>query len=162
ALEIEKNVEEFCKIAQSINKEKNNYHFVVIGKGSLFHTYQQQYPFIHFVGFKENSTELLQQLDVFLFTSKSEGLGMALIEAMAAHIPVVSHTSTVIKEIIEHSKNGFIYTTAEEAIKNIYMLIEQPDLKNKIIQNASKSIAKFEVSLMNKQLEALYISLLIK
>ncbi|MFN8268156.1 MAG: glycosyltransferase family 4 protein [Chitinophagales bacterium] len=162
ALEIEKNVEEFCKIAQLINKEKNDYHFVVIGKGSFLHTYQQQYPFIHFVGFKENSTELLQQLDVFLFTSKSEGLGMALIEAMAAHIPVVGHTSTVIKEIIEHSKNGFIYTTKEEAIKNIYTLIEQPDLKNKIIQNASKSIAKFEVSLMNKQLEALYISLLIK
>jgi len=162
ALEKEKNIAEFCQIAQRIHKEKKEYNFIVIGKGSLFTLYQQQYPFIHFLGFKENIAEVLQQIDVFLFTSKSEGLGMAVIEAMAAQIPIVSHASTAVKEIIEHQKNGYIYATPEEAIKYIYTLLEQPDLKKKITQNALKSIEKFDVSLSNNQLETLYISLLVK
>jgi glycosyltransferase involved in cell wall biosynthesis len=45
---------------------------------------------VHFLGFREDVARVLSALDVFLLTSDREGMANAMLEAMAAGVPVVS------------------------------------------------------------------------
>jgi len=45
---------------------------------------------VHFLGFRDDVTTVLAALDVFLLTSDREGMANAMLEAMAAGVPVVS------------------------------------------------------------------------
>jgi len=45
---------------------------------------------VHFPGFRRDATQLLPALDVFVLSSVSEGISLALLEAMAANVPAVA------------------------------------------------------------------------
>ncbi|OEF96809.1 glycosyltransferase family 4 protein [Desulfuribacillus alkaliarsenatis] len=45
---------------------------------------------VHFLGFQQSVSSLLNQFDIFLMPSLSEGLGLSLIEAMSQGIPVIA------------------------------------------------------------------------
>jgi glycosyltransferase involved in cell wall biosynthesis len=45
---------------------------------------------VHFLGFRDDVVQVLSALDVFLLTSDREGMANAMLEAMAAGVPVVS------------------------------------------------------------------------
>jgi glycosyltransferase involved in cell wall biosynthesis len=45
---------------------------------------------VHFLGFRKDVARVLSALDVFLLTSDREGMANAMLEAMAAGVPVVS------------------------------------------------------------------------
>lgn len=162
ALEKEKNIEEFIKIAQAAILKNDLYHFLLIGDGSLYKTYSTKYATknIHFLGFRNDIPQIINELDIFLFTSKNEGYGQVLLEAMASKVPIVSSNFPVVTEIIQQGKNGFIYTTIEEAVEKIEYLSNHTKEKNAIINNAHKFVQQFDVALVNKQIEAIYTSVL--
>lgn len=56
---------------------------------------------IHFMGVNPNITSVLNQYDVFLQTSRDEGLPMAMIEASAVGLPILSTDVGSIKEVYE-------------------------------------------------------------
>jgi glycosyltransferase involved in cell wall biosynthesis len=107
-LEKEKNIDAFLEIAKKVIEQNNNFHFVLIGDGSLMHTYtqstKQQKKNIHFLGFRDDVKELICGFDVFLFTSKNEGFPLVLLEAMAAKIPILSNNFPSVNELLQHPK----------------------------------------------------------
>ena len=163
ALEKEKNIEEFIAIANKIIEKKNDVHFVIVGDGSLILNLKAQIlnlkANIYFLGFRNDIPEILSGFDVFLFTSKNEGFGQVLLEAMASKVPIVSSNFSTVKEIIENGKTGFIYKDIEEAISNIGCLIADVELRNIITKNAFSFVQQFDLSLMNKKIEEVYSSL---
>lgn len=56
------------------------------------------------VGRRLDVPRLLSEADLFLFTSKSEGFGVAIIEAMAAGLPCVLYDLPVLREIDPESR----------------------------------------------------------
>jgi colanic acid/amylovoran biosynthesis glycosyltransferase len=48
--------------------------------------------------------------DLFVLTSKSEGIPLVLMEAMAAGVPVLAPNITGIPELVIHGETGFLYT----------------------------------------------------
>ncbi|ENP8354935.1 glycosyltransferase [Vibrio sp. B513a] len=56
---------------------------------------------IHFMGVSPNITSVLNQYDAFLQTSRDEGLPMAMIEASAIGLPILSTDVGSIKEVYE-------------------------------------------------------------
>ncbi|WP_131825364.1 glycosyltransferase family 4 protein, partial [Salinivibrio sp. IB868] len=60
-------------------------------------------------GFVENFDEYIKASDVFLFPSKSEGLGTPLLEAQACGIPVVSNKIEGISDTVIHWGQGGFY-----------------------------------------------------
>jgi glycosyltransferase involved in cell wall biosynthesis len=52
--------------------------------------------------------EALQAGDLFLLASKSENMPLAVLEAMAAGLPIVSVASLGMKEIVADGRNGFL------------------------------------------------------
>lgn len=63
---------------------------------------------VEFVGFKKDIYEFLDTIDVYVQTSRSEGFGMSVIEAMSQALPVVVTPAGSLNEIVSDGKTGFV------------------------------------------------------
>lgn len=94
-----KNPEFLLDIFQEIQKLDSKAFFLVCGDGSLKDRMvrkAQDYGLkICFTGNKENIQDYYQAMDMFILPSKSEGLGLVLIEAQAAGLPAVTSADVV-------------------------------------------------------------------
>jgi L-malate glycosyltransferase len=156
SFEKEKNVEEFIAVALALVQENNTVHFIITGDGSLKSSLTVQHPQIHYTGFRTDIPELLAQLDVFLFTSENEGLGIAVLEAMAAKIPVVCRNFAAAHEYLTDNVSGFLYTDTDDAVYKVSRLLNDAALQKTFTENAFKTVQDFDVTLMNKKLEGIY------
>lgn len=104
------------KIANEIvnNQKVKNVHFLQIGRSTKFTSefleliekYELKNNFTY-LNFLENASHYLSEFDIYLMTSKSEGIPLTLHEAFAKEIPVVTTTAGGISELIKHRENGF-------------------------------------------------------
>lgn len=91
---------------------------------------------------------------IFAFTSSSEGFPNVVGEAMSAGLPVVSFDCVAgPSEMIRDGENGFLvpvfdYETFE---KRLRLLMDDPDLREKLGGNAQRSIAKFSIESIGQQ-----------
>ena len=68
-----------------------------------------------FLGMIGDSRQLLDALDVFVFPSLKEGLGVALLEAMACGLPVVASRAGGIVDILEDDRTGLLMAPRDSA-----------------------------------------------
>jgi len=64
---------------------------------------------VHFLGNRDDVPELLTQNDIFILSSRTEGFGLVIIEAMAAGLPVISSNIDGPGELITHNENGLLF-----------------------------------------------------
>ncbi|OHA15140.1 MAG: hypothetical protein A3G52_03360 [Candidatus Taylorbacteria bacterium RIFCSPLOWO2_12_FULL_43_20] len=94
-----------------------------------------------FLGWRKDMTEFYEKADIFLFSSNSEGWGMAVVEACLFGLPVIMTRVGCADEFIIHEYNGLIVPVGdqekmEEAMKR---LIENFALRNTLARNARDS-----------------------
>ncbi|MCK9272828.1 glycosyltransferase family 4 protein [Candidatus Gracilibacteria bacterium] len=77
---------------------------------------------------------------VCLFTSKIDSFGLTIIEAMSCEKPVVSLRLGGAIEIIEDGKTGFLAHDENEFIQKIDNLLQNPELRAIIGENARKFV----------------------
>ena len=82
----------------------------------------------------EDPCKLLSALDVFVFPSLKEGLGVALMEAMACGIAAVASSVGGIPELIEHGRSGLLVgpANAAELARALEDLIAAPARRREI------------------------------
>ena len=68
-----------------------------------------------FTGFVEDLGPLYAAADVVALATREETFGMILIEGMAWATPVIGSRAGGVVEIIEHGRNGFLFTTMDAA-----------------------------------------------
>ena len=105
----QKNHSYWAQIAKCISKQKNNAYFLIVGEGELRETIKCMFNNLGltnrtvFTGERADIPQLLQAMDVFLFPSLYEGLGIALLEAQAVGLPcVISDTIPTEAVILEN------------------------------------------------------------
>lgn len=111
---------------------------------------------------KEKEESLLQA-SIFILPSYNEGLPIAILEAMAYSLPVVSTPVGGITEAVVDGKTGFIVEPGDvKAIaQKITLLLSNSELRSQIGNNGQRyMLEKFEVNVIIQQLFAIYDSLL--
>lgn len=97
---------------------------------------------VFFVSETSDTKEVLFDLDVFVMPSLKEGLGLALMEAMACGLPVVGTAVGGIKNLIQDGKNGLLVNPADplELAKAILALLRDPSKSDSLGKNAGNFI----------------------
>ena len=81
----------------------------------------------------------MAQCDVYVQTSSFEGYGLTIAEAKILGKPVVSTNFDVVHDQIKHEHDGLIAEmTPESVADNILRLINEKDLRNRIIASVNK------------------------
>lgn len=112
-----------------------------------------------FAGQRDDVSDLLDAMDVFVFPSHYEGLPGALIEAMAAGLPIVCTPVDGNAELIQGGESG-IYVSPEsptELESAICNLLEDSTERERLAANARKRVEQnFSISAMVNEFESLY------
>ena len=117
---------------------------------------------ILFLGNRHDIPELLSQSDLFILPSRYEGLGLVVLEAMAARIPVISSNIDGPAELINHGENGLLFESENHfdlADKILYLYNNQEEM-NQLAQNGFDFVKNFDISVMCKNYCELYKNLI--
>jgi glycosyltransferase involved in cell wall biosynthesis len=140
-----KGVEYLIQAANMINA--GNFKIIIVGDGSEHESLISLANDLHlhekviFTGFRQDVPDILEATDIFVLPSLSEGLPIALLEAMASGCACVV---TNIGLPIEHGKTGLVVPSANsEAIANaIEELLANPKLRYDIGGNAREYVKR--------------------
>jgi len=102
--------------------------------------------FVEFAGFQEDVVPWLARMDLFLFTSRWEGLSVAVIEAMASGLPIVATDVAAIREQVVEEANGFVCQVGDlpAMVRACRRLCEEPELRLRFgVQSAARAEALY-------------------
>ena len=106
------------------------------------------------LGWRNDVPTLLQLADVYVASSKSEGLGLNLIEAMAAGLPVVATENRGHAELISSGQNGFLVeiNDSKAMAACILRLRSDPELQETLTRQAQSTIEPFRTETAMRRL----------
>lgn len=111
-----------------------------------------------FVGKQEQIEEIFAIADLFLIPSEYESFGLAALEAMASHVPVISSDAGGLAEVNVEGVTGFmapVGDTKTMAEKALYILRDNATLE-RFKHNAFEHAQKFNIDSIIPQYEAIY------
>jgi glycosyltransferase involved in cell wall biosynthesis len=117
---------------------------------------------IRFLGMRDDVPEILGASDVFVLSSDYEGNPLAVMEAMAAGLPIVSTSVGGVPELVTSGRDGILVDSADEAgfKDSLQLLLDRPDVRKSMGLSAARTArAKFDVRTMVQAYENLYQSL---
>jgi len=100
---------------------------------------------VKFLGNRSDVPELLGQMDVYAFsTTRDEGFGIALIEAMAAGVPVVASDVPACREVLGNGEAGIIVPPgdATKLAEAIVELLQNQELRANICAAAARRVQR--------------------
>ena len=110
---------------------------VIAGEGALRARLEAQIrelgveDVVQLLGFRKDVPRLLRTFDAFVLSSREEGLGTAVLEAMACRLPVVAAPGGGIPEMVKHETTGLLADAIEDPAslaRQMVRLIEDQSL----------------------------------
>lgn len=114
---------------------------------------------VHFLGSRNDVPNILQQLDAFVYSTDHDTFGIAVVEAMAAGIPVIVNNWPVMTEISQNGKYASIYETKNEneLLNEMLQFIDnRMAYKEKAAVAATYAKSTFNIEKHIENLNALY------
>jgi len=105
--------------------------------------------------------EVLKKSDIFALPSHAEGQPIAILEAMASGLPIVSTTVGAIPEVVREA-NGFVIAPGDVAalVQRLTHLAQNPELRAAMGRhNALEAIEKYSLKRVMKQIGEVYTEL---
>lgn len=152
--------------ADKVVREKPGTKFVIAGDGKLKASLDAMVinlnlqDTLKFVGVRADIPELLMAADIYLTTSLWEGLSLALLEAMAAGLPVVTTAVEGVGNVVAHEKNGLIVPVGDvDAIADaVNRLIGDRKMRHSLGSAANKTIVhNHSLEKMCREYERLFL-----
>ncbi|HEY5785732.1 MAG TPA: glycosyltransferase [Microlunatus sp.] len=88
--------------------------------------------------------ERLATASALLFTSRGEGMPMAVLEAQAMGIPVVASRVTGVVDLIDDGENGLFGESAEELADALTRVLTEPELSGDLRRRTAEAAARFD------------------
>ncbi|MHB9143916.1 MAG: glycosyltransferase [Symbiobacteriia bacterium] len=117
---------------------------------------------VAFFGFQANPFQFMRAADLFVLSSRWEGFGNVLIEAMACGLPVVSFACDHgPKALIQHGVNGLLAPPrdSEALAEAALQVLAQPQLRASLVQAGKKTAEAFEAHSVAAETEAIIAGL---
>lgn len=113
-----------------------------------------------FAGYRTDLYEIYKTADCFVFPSLQEGLSVALMEAMAAGLPIICSKIRGNVDLVRDKQNGYLiyHFKAEEYTKRIQQIIEEEKLRLQMKKYNQIVIKKYDISRINQKMKGLYQS----
>ena len=98
---------------------------------------------IEFLGYVEDRYRFFNSIEIFIFPSYSEGLGLVLLEAMSHEVLCITRDVTPMNSIINNGENGFLFKDNNELMEIIEKALMLNSLeKDKMVKSALEKIEK--------------------
>jgi glycosyltransferase involved in cell wall biosynthesis len=150
-------------IIEALSKLKNpQIKYLICGQGDLqeflINKAEELNVNVEFLGFREDIPEICAITDLFAFPSSQEGLPVALMEAMAAGLPVVCSKIRGNTDLVEDGKGGYLVDSNDSdgfanAIKKLYKNI---DKRHNMGSYNAQSVKKFDSSEVMYRMNEVY------
>lgn len=112
---------------------------------------------VHFLGYRNDISEICNCADLFVFMSHQEGLPVALMEAMACGLPAVCSNIRGNTDLIEDGVTGLLANnTPEEVAQSISKMKSDTALRNRVASAALQKIKQFDLSSMEDEMSKIY------
>jgi L-malate glycosyltransferase len=114
ALEDHKGHKDLLEAARILKLRASKIKIVIVGKGSLDVELDQRSrdlqvdDVVYFLGFRQDVPRILASLDLFVLSSRLEGLGSSIMDAMASGLPVVATEVGGIPEVVVKNETGLL------------------------------------------------------
>ncbi len=152
----------------SLSYLKNiNLKLILVGKGPLKSKLKSMSKELKidkrivWINFIDNTDKFYKSIDVFVLTSLYEGLGMVFLEAMLSKKPIISSSSSAMKEIIRNNYNGLLvkpnnpYQLSQAIIK-----LRDKKLRTKLGNSGYKFVKRnFSIDQMYNNTQKVYLDI---
>ena len=154
----------FVRTAAAISVQVPDARFVMIGDGPLRPEVERLAADLGLhdrflvTGVLRDVAEVLPALDVFVLTSRWEGMPLVLPQAMASEVPVVASTADGNRELVHDGDNGLLAPPgapdafAEHAVR----LLRDPSLRERLVTAGRQTARGFTLDETVPRLERVY------
>lgn len=155
--------------ASLILKEKPDTWFVILGSGELKSDLKHLAASLGidgrviFSGWRSDVAPVLSAFDLFAFPSLNEGMGKALVEAMAMGLPVIASRTGGIPDLVKDGRNGLLIPPADSRAlaSSILDLLSDHEKRNRMGKRGKTKASFFGTDSMIDKIDLLYKDLLL-
>lgn len=114
-----KRLDDFVRAVARLRQTRPRLRAAIVGRGPVeadLRTLAERLGVgdaIDFLGFRGDVEELYARSRVFVLTSRSEGLSIAIAEAMASGLPVVVTDVGEVRDLVRDSENGHLFAVGD-------------------------------------------------
>jgi glycosyltransferase involved in cell wall biosynthesis len=164
-----KNHAGFLRAAASIARKFPQVEFLLAGDGHLRPGLERTAenlglrPRVHFLGDRSDVPAVFASMDISVVASFSESLANAILESMAAGVPVVATRVGGTPEIVEDHETGFLIPPGnDEGLTEVLEhLLSNPEVRRACGERSRRfAQANFSMDRMHREVEQLYATLL--
>jgi glycosyltransferase involved in cell wall biosynthesis len=164
ALADRKSPETFVQVAARILKDYEHVRFIHAGdgplKGMVEHLSQELAirESILFLGPRRDAPDVLRAMDIFLLTSRNEGMPNVVMEAMATALPCVVTDIGDCKDLVLDGETGYVVPVGDviRLSERVRDLIENESIRHAMGQQGHQIIQAYDVHKMAEQYRLLY------
>ena len=140
-------------------------HWVIAGEGELRPALEAQIRRlglegrVHLIGHVVSPERLIADADVFVMSSRQEGLGTSVLEAMALGIPVASTTAGGLPEMLGADSGLLVPPSDSGALaRAVARILETPEVGASLAEKARTSVLRFSDLRMAEEVRSVYRS----
>lgn len=153
----------------SVARDVSNARLLVVGDGPLRDSLVSDLyargaaDSVDFLGYRSDVPRLLHTSDVFVLPSRSEGMPLAALEALASGLPIVAHAVGGVPELVVDGVNGRLVPPHPKALAEALSgILADRELRERLARQARPSVEKLGLHAYAERLEVLYRNLLVR
>ena len=169
ALSVQKDLSTFLRAARHVVESlESHVYFLVIGDGVMraeLERFAQQLDLngtVVFLGVRSDVERLIAAMDVFVLTSRWEGLPITVLEAQSSAVPIVASRLPGICEALIEGETALLADVGKDQVfaDLILRLLRQPELARSLGRNGRKLVlSRFRLDASLERHKALYFEL---
>lgn len=164
----QKRLEDWLRVGRRLRAERPNTRLLIVGDGPLKDRLLEAAreldlsDAVHFVGLQDDVRPYLDAMDVYLMSSGFEGLPVALLEAMAMELPVVSTAVGGIVDVVDETCGVLTEVGELGALSEaVLSMLQDEDRRQTFGTAARRRIQeRFSMQRMIRETEEIYLQVL--